>query len=283
MDTFQKLAAPFSPVDIEWRIAQAGEKKDGTYWAKVLAYVTNRAIMNRLDEVLTPVAWKNEFVAGPQGGVVCGLSLKIEQEWITKWDGADNTDIESVKGGLSDAMKRAAVQWGIGRYLYNLDEGWAEIYEKATVGARYASCKIKLDGREKYIHFYWKPPELPGWARPKPEDKPEPEKAEPEKPKADAAKADSSMALKSVFNAVGQRAVKDGLLTKDEVKAVVTRHNGDYGVARNELDFLVLTVPLVRDKRVGQDSIDMMVAQNKGDFVAARKDVEDVLAELGKA
>lgn len=264
-DIFQKLAAPFSPQDIEWRIGQAGEKKDGTYWAKVLAYVTNRAIMNRLDDALTPANWKNEFQAGPQGGVVCGLSLRINDEWITKWDGADNTDIESIKGGLSDAMKRAAVQWGIGRYLYDLEEGWAEIHEKSVAGSRYAACKIKVDGKEKFIHFYWLPPDLPKWAIP---EKPEGRNGE---------SPPSESALKTVFNAIAQRAVKDGLVTKEDVRTIVTRHKSDYGTARHELDYVVLTVPLVRAGRIGQDSIDMTAAQNKGDYVAARKEIEELL------
>lgn len=50
------------------------------------------------------------------GGVECGISIKIDGEWITKWDAAENTQVEAVKGGRSGAMKRAAVQWGIGRY-----------------------------------------------------------------------------------------------------------------------------------------------------------------------
>lgn len=109
--SWERLAAPFSPEDIKHRKGPNG---------KQLPYVTNRAIQDRLDEVMGPANWKNEFREWGQGspGVLCGLSLRIDNEWITKWDGAEQTDIEAVKGGLSDAMKRAAVQWGIGRYLY---------------------------------------------------------------------------------------------------------------------------------------------------------------------
>ena len=39
--------------------------------------------------------------------------------WISKSDGADDSNIEGAKGGLSDAFKRAAVKFGIGRYLYH--------------------------------------------------------------------------------------------------------------------------------------------------------------------
>jgi hypothetical protein len=77
---------------------------------------------------------------------------------VTKWDGAENTDIEAVKGGLSGAMKRAAVQWGIGRYLYDLDEGWANIHDRGRHSAK--------DKNNKW--FKWDPPELPPWALPNP-------------------------------------------------------------------------------------------------------------------
>jgi hypothetical protein len=158
------LAEPFEPKDIEWRIAQAGKKGD-KIWAKVLAYITSRAIMNRLDEVCGPENWRNEYATGPQGGVLCGISVQTSPGvWVTKWDGADNTDIEAIKGGLSDAMKRAGVQWGIGRYLYNLDEGWAVVGDK---GEHFANCKIKVSGKEEYASFHWSPPQLPAWALPK--------------------------------------------------------------------------------------------------------------------
>ena len=61
--------------------------------------------------------------------MICKLSIrfyfKTEEvskwnvSWVTKTDGADDTTIEGAKGGISDALKRAAVQFGIGRYLYH--------------------------------------------------------------------------------------------------------------------------------------------------------------------
>ena len=156
-----RLRDPFAPEDIEWRVQTAGEK-NGRPWARVLAYVTNRAIMDRLDEVAGVGNWRNEYQAGPAGGVICGLSIRVPRpdggaEWVTKWDGAENSDVEPVKGGLSNAMKRAAVQWGIGRYLYDLEEGWAPVTEHGRF-----SAKTK-DGK----WFKWDPPELPTWAVPR--------------------------------------------------------------------------------------------------------------------
>lgn len=152
---WEALKAPFPAEDIEWRLQSCGKKGD-KIWALCLAYVTNRAIMARLDEVLTPAGWQNKFDAGPHGGVICGISVKVDGEWITKWDGAENTQVEAIKGGLSDSMKRAGYQWGIGRYLYKLEEGFAEVCERG---------KYRGTTKEK-VSFRWNPPALPAWALP---------------------------------------------------------------------------------------------------------------------
>lgn len=155
IDDLRKLHDKFAPTDLEWRVQSCGER-NGKIWAVALCYVTNRAIMNRLDKVVKPHNWKNEYSAGPHGGVMCGISIKINGEWITKFDGADNTAVESVKGGFSDSMKRAAVQWGVGRYLYNLEASFADVTESGVYRAK------TKDGKS----FRWNPPRLPVWALP---------------------------------------------------------------------------------------------------------------------
>ena len=155
------LAAPFPESDIEWRIARSGMKGEKP-WGMCLAYLTNRAIMDRLDAVMGPADWRNEFREWGDKAVLCGISLRLNDEWVTKWDGADQTDIEAAKGGFSNAMKRAAVQWGIGRYLYNLEGGWATFHE----GGEH-SALVKRDKEDKGQYFKWSPPKLPSWALPK--------------------------------------------------------------------------------------------------------------------
>lgn len=174
-DMFEKLREPFPASDIEWRVQSAGEK-DGKVWAMVLAYVTNRAIMERLDTVVGPAFWKNEYAKGPEGGILCGLSIKIDNEWITKWDGAENTEFESVKGGLSSSMKRTAVQWGIGRYLYNLSATFAIVSQN---GKHFQQGK-----QGKYQSFKWDEPRLPDWALPGGSVDDDPYKDKPENLKA---------------------------------------------------------------------------------------------------
>jgi hypothetical protein len=111
----EKLTAKINPHEIQWRIQSAKNGK-----TTVVPYLTNRCVMERFDEEFGAMRWKNEFVEWRGKGVKCGISARDEAsgEWITKYDGADETNIESTKGGFSDSMKRSAVQWGLGRDLY---------------------------------------------------------------------------------------------------------------------------------------------------------------------
>ncbi len=186
------LAAPFDSADVEWKPgAVTRDKSKGL----AMAYLSNRAVQDRLDAVCGPADWRNEYRPGPDGGVVCGLSVYIDREdgaapeWVTKWDGADNTDVEAVKGGLSGSMKRAAVMWGIGRTLYGLPAQW-----------------VRLDERGRFAE----PPRLPRTstapARPEPPRRSEPARVEPraeaprpdqlrsEVPRSDAPRSEASRA-----------------------------------------------------------------------------------------
>lgn len=159
-EMFQKLREPFPAADIEWRIQSAGKTARNEIYAKCLAYLTARAIEERLDEVVGPENWRDEYVPGPGGGVLCRLSIRIGDEWITKEDVSENTAKDAIKGGVSGALKRAAVKFGIGRYLYYLSVDWADINPK---GQMYQPEDKK---NRKYPAFRWNPPELPEWALP---------------------------------------------------------------------------------------------------------------------
>jgi hypothetical protein len=166
-----KLAEYFAPSDIEWRIQQAGWK-DGKPWAMVLAYLTSRAVQQRLDDVCGPFGWQNSFHEGKDAGITCGIAIKNPEtgEWVTKYDAADATDIEAIKGGRSGAMKRAAVHWGIGRYLYNLDVTFANCITEYPPQQEKQLWNKHYDSKEKKA-FFWKTPDLPKWALPKLENK----------------------------------------------------------------------------------------------------------------
>jgi hypothetical protein len=119
-DIWNKLAMEFPREEIEWRAQNL--KADGTS-ALALAYITARHVMDRLDEAVGPANWSDRYEFSG-GTAICYLSLRIAGEWVTKADGAGTTDVEAEKGQISDALKRAAVKWGIGRYLYEIDSPW---------------------------------------------------------------------------------------------------------------------------------------------------------------
>ena len=140
---FKRLAEPFADTDIEWFVGvTTSDKTKGL----AIPFITNRAVQDRLDEVCGVDGWKNEYKAlkeseiidrdgvikGKKFSYLCGISVwsAERKEWITKWDGAEDTDVEALKGGLSSAMKRAATQYGIGRYLYKLENIWVDIERK---------------------------------------------------------------------------------------------------------------------------------------------------------
>jgi hypothetical protein len=117
---FDRLAAEFPRSAVSWRAQTV--TKDGTK-ALALAYIDARDVMDRLDEVCGPENWSDRYEFHGSR-TVCYLSLRINGEWIVKADGAGDSDVEAEKGAISDALKRAAVKWGIGRYLYHIEAPW---------------------------------------------------------------------------------------------------------------------------------------------------------------
>ena len=101
-------------------------------------------VMKRLDDVMG-LEWQCRY---PFEGC-CEIGLKIDGEWVWRSNGAGETQVEAEKGQYSDAFKRAAVLWGIGRYLYYLPNVWVPINE-------YKQLK--------------EVPPLPAWAIPKPKE-----------------------------------------------------------------------------------------------------------------
>ena len=123
-ELFDELCRPFASEEIDWRVGSTTAAKDK---GMALAYMDARAVMDRLDGVCGPGGWQcNYVVTGPVA--VCNLGVQMpNSEWIWKADGAGATDVEGEKGMLSDALKRAAVRWGVGRYLYEMKSPWVAI------------------------------------------------------------------------------------------------------------------------------------------------------------
>lgn len=165
---WEALAATFHKSDVKYRIQSM--TKDGSK-ALLLPYVSSRSIMERLDRTpgIGPTNWKDEYeewhkpmvpldaATATVGGVAyngnsdpkaaanlieshyqtghkCRLSIRIGEEWLTKEGVSQDSDVQPLKGGASGALKRAAVKFGIGRYLYNLPDIWVPVVKEFHQG-----------------------------------------------------------------------------------------------------------------------------------------------------
>ena len=156
----KKLKQPFPAKEIKWRVQTYGKSNKG-HWAMVLAYIDARAVMDRLEKVVGFSNWQDNIKSLDNGKTFCELSIKVNDEWITRTGVAGETNVEKEKGGASDALKRAGVKFGIGRYLYHLTTNFAETSEDKKKGDNWHKTKTKNNE-----YFWWKEPQLPSWALP---------------------------------------------------------------------------------------------------------------------
>lgn len=121
----EALSAPFDPREIKFKPQMVKNNR-----ALAIAYINVRLIEDRLDEVLGAENWQDEYEILADGSVACRLRLKLGGEWVTKMDvgsPSEQPDLgDRLKAAFSDALKRAAVKFGIGRYLYRLPAQWVE-------------------------------------------------------------------------------------------------------------------------------------------------------------
>jgi hypothetical protein len=154
-EIFDGLCRPFQPQAIDWRV---GNTKADKTQGMALAYMDARAAMDRLDEVVGPANWQCQYTpAGPI--MICAIGIKFD-DWVWKQDGAGATDIEGEKGALSDAFKRAAVRWGVGRYLYDIEAPWVDI-EPRGKSFRFTEASLK-----KLEDYYETEIRKMGWGNP---------------------------------------------------------------------------------------------------------------------
>lgn len=157
------LAEPFDPEEIYWKPqAVKGER------AIAAAYADPRAYSDRLNDVLGPDKWscsyevstispiagvmanekdyKNKYLFKGKVLVVATLSLwGVGQNSGT--GESDAVDDNAITSAEAQAFKRAAVRFGLGRYLYDLAK---------NVWCPYDSTTRKIT----------QPPQLPDWALP---------------------------------------------------------------------------------------------------------------------
>jgi hypothetical protein len=151
-ETLQALSAPFDLADLHFKPQAISGNR-----CLAVAYLDARAVMDRLDAVCG-LAWSDAYDVLPSGSVVCRLTLTVDGRDVVKMDVGSPSeqpdDGDKMKAAFSDALKRAAVKFGVGRFLYRLPKQW-----------------VDYDPSKKQIV---RPPALPAWALPPAKSAPAP-------------------------------------------------------------------------------------------------------------
>jgi len=147
MKDLELLAEPFHHSQIHWRVGSTKQDKSA---GMALAYLNARDVEDRLDNVCGRSNWQSRYPWSDGKKLTCEIGIRVatkqimmdagggvllpqpveQSEWVWKSNGAGDTDYEADKGAYSDAFKRAAVPWGIGRYLYRSPNWWAAIVKR---------------------------------------------------------------------------------------------------------------------------------------------------------
>ena len=192
------LDAPIHESAIKFKVQSLSRDKKK---ALLVCYADARVVQNRLDDAFGKFGWQNkvralevpvvkpdyialkEMFVGYDGKTdmrklkefylgyfkqkfihSLGIWCADKNQWIWHEDGADDTDVASIKGGISVSFRRVAVHTGVARSFYDLDDLWVDI------------STTKKAGQESFYRsgdtYYYNKPKLPGWAAEK-----EPEKA----------------------------------------------------------------------------------------------------------
>lgn len=198
----QQLQKPFDPGQIKWLPKIVKNNR-----CLAIAYIDARLVEDRLDEVFGPGGWSSNFEKFGNDNVMCHLSCffgddEFDGSWVMKSDVGGYSDQpdpgDKMKAAVSDALKRAAVQFGIGRYLYRIPPQWVDydpVAKKVVGSPRLPPFAIpkKTEAEPARYHFD-EPTDAPEPQSPPPPPPPpaaaakkEPPRKEPEKPKVDEA------------------------------------------------------------------------------------------------
>lgn len=128
-------APPVKLADVEWRVDS--KPRDGQ--ARFVPYVDAATTARLLDEWVGPENWSDRYEVANLGGkesLWCHLSVRLNDDWVTKTDVGVPSNMEGQKGMVSDAFKRAAcLKWGVARNVYELPTMWAPCREDARGNA----------------------------------------------------------------------------------------------------------------------------------------------------
>ncbi len=196
-DLAEALAEPFEAAEVKVKPQAVSGNR-----AMAVFFVDARAVQDRLDKVLGVLGWQDSYQLMPDGSVVCRLSVKVGDEWVTKEDVGSPSEQpdagDRLKAGFSDSLKRAAVKFGVGRYLYAIKIQW---------------CDYDVQKRQ-----WIRQPRLPDSALPRALDRASP--VHEERPPSEESPPPQQPPRKKLHDrilAFEARMVQDGLCQKDQL------------------------------------------------------------------
>lgn len=140
-----RLSMPIPSAEVQWRIQ--GKSSPNTK-VQLLAYIDARTVQERLDQVVGSGAWSFDFIPlhiDAKGVIQTGKGV-LTIHGVSKSDIGTASSFEGSKGCCSDALKRAAVHWGVARELYALPEVWVTLDGQGHIPpAMLAKLRQRLD------------------------------------------------------------------------------------------------------------------------------------------
>ncbi|HEU5406485.1 MAG TPA: Rad52/Rad22 family DNA repair protein, partial [Nitrospira sp.] len=126
------LQEPFDPADVDFRVQ--GRVNEQTGRAQVVAYIDARMVQDRLDQVVGAGNWSFDW----EPLVIDKGEIQVTKGTLTilgvsKSDAGTASNFEQSLGAVSHCFKRAAVHWGIGRYLYDLPMNWVQVEKNGRI------------------------------------------------------------------------------------------------------------------------------------------------------
>lgn len=116
-------------IPYKWRVNEFSKYRP---MATCVSYVDARDVARHLDNCLGPMNWQSDYkIMGDL--ILCGIGVRDHNDnWVWKWDTGSESRYEKEKGIVSDSFKRAAVKWGVGRFLYDNEMQFVPANEKKT-------------------------------------------------------------------------------------------------------------------------------------------------------
>ncbi len=111
-----------------------------------MSYITARYAMDTADAAVGAEHWAIDFRRDHTNRLYVGVGILTESGWVWKWDTGEESSIEPGKGEFSDSLKRAFVQWGVGRDLYpSANKATAKSEPATTAKTKDAELVVQLE------------------------------------------------------------------------------------------------------------------------------------------